>query len=40
MKKESTVENEISRSVKNDRNAYLLMPIQSIGIYSSAAIMA
>ena len=40
MKKESTVEDEISRSVINDRNVKLLMTIPGIGIYSSAAIMA
>jgi transposase len=40
MRKESMVEDEISRSVMNDRNVNLLMKIPGIGIYSSAAIMA
>jgi transposase len=40
MRKESTVEDEISRSVMNDRNVNILMTIPGIGIYSSAAIMA
>ena len=39
-KKESTVEDEISRSVINDRNVKLLMTIPGINIYSSAAIMS
>ena len=40
MKKENTVEDEISRSVINDRNVKLLMTIPGINIYSSAAIMS
>ena len=40
MRKESRVEDEISRYVVNDRNVNLLMTIPGIGIYSSAAIMA
>ena len=40
MRKETTVEDEISRYVVNDRNVNLLMTIPGIGIYSSAAIMA
>ncbi len=40
MRKESTLEDEISRYVVNDRNVNLLMTIPGIGIYSSAAIMA
>ena len=40
MRKESMVEDEISRSVINDRNVNLLMTIPGIGIYSSAAIMS
>ena len=40
MRKESMVEDEISRSVMNDRNVSLLMTIPGIGIYSSAAIMS
>ena len=39
MRKESTVEDEISRSVINDRSVKILMTIPGIGIYSSAAIM-
>ena len=39
-RKESMVEDEISRSVKNDRNVNLLMTIPGIGTYSSAAIMS
>ncbi len=38
MRKESTVEDEISRSAMNDRNVDLLMTIPGIGIYSAAAI--
>ena len=34
------VEDEISRSAKNDRNVNLLMIIPGIGIYSSSAIMS
>ena len=40
MGKESMVEDEISRSVMNDRNVNLLMTIPGLGIYSSAASMA
>jgi transposase len=40
MKKESMVEDEISRCVVSDRNVNLLMTIPGIGIYSSAAIMS
>ena len=40
MRKESMVEDEISRSVMNDRNVNLLMTIPGMGIYSSAAIMS
>ena len=40
MRKESMVEDEISRSVMNDRNLNLLMTIPGLGIYSSSAIMA
>ena len=40
MRKESTVEDEISRSVINDRSVNLLMTIPGMGIYSSAAIMS
>jgi transposase len=40
MRKESMVEDEISRSVENDWNVSLLMTIPGIGIYSSAAIMS
>ena len=40
MKKENTVEDEISRSVINDRNVKLLMTIPGINVYSSAAIMS
>jgi transposase len=40
MRKESTVEDEISRSVMSDRNVKLLMTIPGMGIYSSAAIMS
>ncbi len=40
MRKESTVEDEISRSVINDRSVKILMTIPGIGIYSSAAIMS
>ena len=40
MGKESMVEDEISRSVMNDRNVNLLMTIPGMGIYSSAAIMS
>ena len=40
MRKESMVEDEISRSAVTDRNVNLLMTIPGIGIYSSAAIMA
>ena len=40
MRKESMVEDEISRSVINDRNVNLLMTIPGLGIYSSAAIMS
>ena len=40
MGKESIVEDEISRSVMNDRNVNLLMTIPGMGIYSSAAIMS
>ena len=40
MRKESMVEDEISRSVMNDRNVNLLMTIPGLGIYSSAASMA
>ena len=38
--KESTVEDEISRSIINGRNVNLLMTIPGMGIYSSAAIMS
>ncbi len=40
MRKESTLEGEISRYVVNDRKVNLLMTIPGIGIYPSAAIMA
>ena len=40
MRKESTVEDEISRSVMSDRNVNLLTTIPGMGIYSSAAIMS
>jgi transposase len=40
MGKETMVEDEISRSVMNDRNVNLLMTIPGMGIYSSAAIMS
>ena len=40
MRKESMVEDEISRSVISDRNVNLLMTIPGLGIYSSAAIMS
>ena len=40
MRKESTVEDEISRSAMDDRNVDLLMTIPGIGIYSAAAIMS
>ena len=40
MRKESMVEDEISRSVASDRSVSLLMTIPGIGIYSSAAIMS
>jgi transposase len=40
MRKESTVEDEISRAVMNDRSVKFLMTIPGIGIYSSAAIMS
>ena len=40
LRKESMVEDEISRSVMNDRNVNLLMTIPGLGIYSSSAIMA
>ena len=40
MRKETTVEDETSRYVVNDRNVKILMTIPGIGIYSSAAIMA
>ena len=40
MKKESTVEDEISRYGISDRNVKLIMTIPGIGIYSSAAIMS
>ena len=40
MRKESMVEDEISRSVASDRNVSLLMTIPGVGIYSSAAIMS
>ena len=40
IRKESTVEDEISRSVINGRSVNLLMTISGMGIYSSAAIMS
>ncbi len=40
MRKESTVEDEISRSVINDRSVKILMTIPGIDICSSAAIMS
>ena len=40
IRKESTVDNGISRSVINDRNVNLLKTIPGMGIYSSAAIMS
>ena len=40
IRKESIVEDEISRYVMNDRNVNILMTIPGMGIYSSAAIMS
>ncbi|HLH86319.1 MAG TPA: transposase [Thermoplasmataceae archaeon] len=40
MRKESMVEDETYRSVKNNKNVNLLMTIPSIGIHSSVAIMS
>ena len=40
IRKESIVEDEISRCVMNDRNVNILMTIPGMGIYSSAAIMS
>ena len=40
IRKESMVEDEISRYVMNDRNVNILMTIPGMGIYSSAAIMS
>ena len=39
IRKESTVEDEISSSVINDRSVNLLMAIPGMGIYSSEVIM-
>ena len=40
MKKETIVEDEISRSVRDDRNVNLLMSVPGIGVYSAAAIIS
>ena len=40
MRKESTVDDEISRSVINDRNVNLHMTIPGMSIYSSTVIMS
>ena len=40
MKKESIIEDEISRMVKEHRTVNILMSVPGIGVYSSAAIMS